>query len=241
MKPNYWIEAWALGMFMVSACCFTALLELPGMPLREAIASADVRRCLTGCAMGLTAVALIYSKWGRQSGALMNPALTLGFWYLGKIGARDATAYAIAQTLGSVAAMLAMKVLIPDMLAQPALNYVMTLPGMSGPAAAFATEVIMSFGMLLLVLYSSNNPRTAPYTGIFAGILVMVYITLGGPVSGMSLNPARSLASALAAGHLEHLWIYFVAPPAGMMAAAVVWKTWICRKAHFACSMHGRS
>lgn len=237
MKQTYWIEAWALGMFMISACCFTALFELPGMPLREAIASPHVRRWLIGCAMGLTAIGLIYSPWGRRSGALMNPALTLSFWFLGKISRRDAWAYGLSQTVGSAVAMLSLNFLMPGTLAEPSMYYVMTLPGLGGPTGAFAAEVLMSFGMLLMVLYSSNHPRTAPYTGIFAGLLIMLFITFCGPVSGMSINPARSFASAFTAGHFEHLWIYFIAPTLGMLGAAIAWKRWICKKKHFQCSM----
>src|SRR5690349_10854499 len=86
----YAIEAVLLGAFMVSACAVTAPLEHPASPLRHAIGSALARRAIIGAAMGATAVLLIYSPWGRRSGAHMNPAMTLCFLRLGKIRARDA-------------------------------------------------------------------------------------------------------------------------------------------------------
>ena len=83
--PEYLIEAWALGTFMVSAGACTMLSEHPSSPVRAAIADADIRRVLIGVCMGLTAIALIYSPWGKRSGAHMNPAVTLTFLRLGKV------------------------------------------------------------------------------------------------------------------------------------------------------------
>jgi aquaporin Z len=88
-----------------------------------------------------------------------------------------------------------------------------------------------------MVLYSSNFEKTARYTGFFAGGLVMLYITFEAPFSGMSMNPARTLASAAAAGNFSHFWIYLTAPLLGMLGAAQVWKVWICQKAEFECAM----
>ena len=72
--PEYLIEAWALGTFMISAVCFTALLEHPASPVHQFVASGFLRRALIGLAMGVTAIVLIYSPWGQRSGAHMNPA-----------------------------------------------------------------------------------------------------------------------------------------------------------------------
>src|SRR6201997_3928454 len=82
--PEYLMEAACLGLFMVSACSFTVLLQHPGSIVRQMIPSAFLRRALTGVAMGLTAIALIYSPWGKQSGAHFNPSVTLTFFRLGK-------------------------------------------------------------------------------------------------------------------------------------------------------------
>ena len=81
----YAMDGALLGLFMVSACLSVALLEHPASPARQLIASDFVRRALVGIAMGLTAVGLIYSPWGKRSGAFMNPAMTLCFMRLGKL------------------------------------------------------------------------------------------------------------------------------------------------------------
>lgn len=221
--PEYLIEAWALGMFMVSAGVVTIALEHPSSPLRQAIADAGLRRALIGLAMGLTAVALIYSPWGKRSGAHMNPAVTLSFLRLGKIARGDAGFYILAQFAGGLAGVAMVDALLHGVFAAPPVNYVATLPGPSGIGAAFLAELGISFGLMLAVLAASNSPRLAAATGLFAGLLVATYITFEAPLSGMSMNPARSLASAVPARLWDHLWIYFTAPVIGMLLAAEAW------------------
>jgi len=97
---------------------------------------------------------------------------------------------------------------------------VATLPGPRGPAPAFLAEVFISFLLMAVVLRVSNVPATNRYTGLFAGALVGIYITIEAPVSGMSMNPARTFASALPGQLWMWMWIYFIAPPLGMLLAA---------------------
>ena len=218
--PEYLGEAGGLGLFMVSACLFGALLFHPGSPAARAIPDGLARRLVMGLAMGLTAIGLIYSPWGRRSGAHLNPATTLAFWRLGKITGPDAIWYALSQMSGGVAGVLATAALIGPALADPTVRYVVTVPGTGGVAVAFLAEVIITFILMTAVLNASNTVRWAGFTGIFAGTLVAIYITLEAPVSGMSMNPARTLASALPSGIWDALWIYFLAPPIGMLLAA---------------------
>ena len=96
-----------------------------------------------------------------------------------------------------------------------------TVPGAGGVAAAFAAEAAIAFVMMSTVLVVSNGPL-ARWTGLCAGALVVGYITFEAPLSGMSLNPARSLGSALPAMTWTALWLYFIAPPLGMLMAAEV-------------------
>ncbi len=218
--PEYAIEAAGIGVFMLSALGFTALLEHPDSPLRAALPEPLARRALMGLAMGLTAVCLVYSPWGKRSGAHFNPALTLTFWRLGKVEPADALLYAAAQFGGAVGGVLTAWLLLGAVVAEPTVRFALTLPGTAGEAVAFAAEVAISFGLMLTVLIASNTPRTARWTGLFAGLLVATYIALEAPISGMSMNPARTLGSAAGAGHFASLWIYLTAPPLGMLLAA---------------------
>jgi aquaporin Z len=99
-------------------------------------------------------------------------------------------------------------------------NYAATVPGPDGEAIAFLAELAISTGMMWTILTLSGSPRTAPFTGIAAGVLVASYISFEGPLSGMSMNPARTFASAAPASMWQHLWIYFAAPVTGMLVGA---------------------
>ncbi len=219
---EYLIEAALLGVFMVSACLVTALIEHPASPLRRALPNDVLRRTLIGIGMGLTAVGLIYSPWGRRSGAHFNPSVTLTFLRLGKVEPWDAAFYVAAQFAGGVAGVLLSVALLGHALADPAVRYVATLPGPLGPKAAFAAELTISFGLMSVVLWASNAPRLARFTGLFAGLLVATYITVEAPLSGMSMNPARTFGSAAVGQVWGALWVYFTAPLAGMLLAAEV-------------------
>lgn len=222
--PEYLIEAALLGLFMVSASGFTILLEYPGSPAVAALPDAFVRRMLIGIAMGLTAVALILSPMGKRSGAHFNPAVTLAFWRLGKVQPWDAVFYVVAQFLGGVVGVAIVAAAIPRLLADPSVNFVATLPGAAGIGAAFAGEFAISFVLMLTVLNVSNHARLARHTPFFAATLVATFITFEAPLSGMSMNPARTFGSAFV-GHLwTGLWIYFTAPVIAMQFAALVYR-----------------
>jgi aquaporin Z len=218
--PEYLIEAGGLGVFMISACTFGALLEHPASPVRQAIDDSFVRRILMGLAMALTAISIVYSPWGKRSGAHLNPALTLTFFRLGKVAKADAIFYITAQFIGGVTGVLLAAVFLRSLLGHPTVNYVATLPGETGIVIAFIAEVVITFILMLTVLTVSNRAKLARYTGLFAGLLVATYITFEAPLSGMSLNPARTFGSAFGGNIWTALWIYFTAPPLGMLLSA---------------------
>jgi len=218
--PEYLIEAGLLATFMVSALGFSVLLEHPASPLHRALPDPMLRRALMGFAMGATAITLVYSPFGQRSGAHFNPAFTFTFFRLGKIEPVDALGYVVAQFAGGLLGVLAIGAVLGMVVAHPAVNYAITQPGMAGRLAAFAAEVAISFTTMLTVLVASNHPRLAPYTPLFVGALVASWITLEAPISGMSMNPARSFSSAAGARMFSSLWIYFTAPPLGMLLAA---------------------
>jgi len=219
----YGIEAWALGMFMISASCFVILFEHPSFHVNTLIPSAMVRRMCIGAAMGITAILLIYSKWGKQSGAHMNPAVTLANFQLNRISAIDAAAYILSQLSGASITMLLLRFVINSYLSAPSVNFIVTLPGNPGIAVAFLAEFAMAFCMFMMVLLVSNG-KLAKYTGYFAGMLVFLFISFEAPLSGMSINPARSFGSAIAAGNWSFLWLYIISPMAGMQLAAALFR-----------------
>jgi aquaporin Z len=221
--PEYVMEAFGLCLFMISACMFGTLIGHPDSPVHQSIGNPLGRRLLMGLAMGLTAILNIYSPWGKQSGAHLNPATTLTFFRLGKVKGRDALFYALAQFIGGALGVWIAAMLMGNVLSHRSVNYVATQPGDYGLAAAFIAEIIITFILFSVVLRVSSNEKIARFTGVFVGFLVAAYITVEDPFSGMSMNPARTLASALFAQSYASLWIYFIAPPAGMLLAAEVY------------------
>lgn len=224
--PEYLMEAACLGTFMISAGVFTALLEYPNSPVRHVLPSDFVRLALNGLAMGLTAIGIIYSPWGARSGAHMNPAVTWTFFRLGKVKPWDALFYPIFQVLGGIAGVLLVKLALREIFTEAPVNYVVTVPGKSGVITAFIAEAIIACGLMLMVLFMTNTPKLARFTGCFGGTLLFLYITFEAPLSGMSINPARTFASALPSGVWTAAWIYFVAPVGGMLLAAEIDRVW---------------
>ena len=94
------MEAALLGCFMVSAALFATLVGHPSSPVSSVVADPFVRRISMGLAMASTLVCLVFSPWGKQSGAHMNPSVTLTYWRLGKVGGADACFYVAAHFLG---------------------------------------------------------------------------------------------------------------------------------------------
>ena len=232
------MEATELGLFMFSACAFTVLLYHPSSPLAQAIHDGVLRRLSMGVAMGSTAIAIVFSPLGKRSGAHFNPSVTWTFFRLGKINAWDAAFYTLFQFAGGIAGVLLASLTLGQLLAHQSVNYAVTLPGPHGPGVAFLAEIFISFVLMSVVLTVSNTKRLGRWTGMVAGALVAIYITLESPISGMSMNPARTFSSAVGAEIWMSLWIYFVAPPVGMLLAAEVYQ-WLnagvaisCAKLH---------
>ena len=218
--PEYLMEAAGLGLFMISAAVVTTTLEYPHSPLHDLVSDPTVRRILIGLAMGLTAIVLIYSPWGKRSGAHLNPAVTMTFFRLRKIGGGDALGYIAAQFIGGTIGLWLAAQLLGLAIEHPAVNYVVTVPGAGGTVIAFIAEVVISFALMLVVLIASNRPSLNRWTGVFAGALLAMYIAVEAPLSGMSMNPARTFASALPAQLWTDYWLYLLAPLSGMLLAA---------------------
>lgn len=222
--PEYLMEAAGLGLFMMSAGLFGTLLGHPSSVVHRALPHPLEQRALMGIAMGLTTILIVYSPWGRRSGAHLNPALTLTWLRLGKVAPWDAAFYITAQFAGGMAGAFLVSRLLGPAFTTPPVSAVATVPGMAGVVVAFLAELTMSFGLMLLVLSATSVPRVMRLTGVFAGCLVALYITVEAPLSGMSLNPARTTSSALVGDRWDDAWIYFLAPPLGMLLAAEAYR-----------------
>jgi aquaporin Z len=217
---EYTMEAGELGIYMFFACAFATLLQHPGSPIRRLLPYEMLRRTIMGLALGTTAVGIVLSPWGKQSGGHFNPAITVAFYRLGKVDSWDVVFYLTGHFLGAVAGVTLAALVLLGAPADHAVRYAITMPGKYSQMTAFIAEAAISFVLMLMILFVSNRDDLARYTPYLAGALIATYITFESPLSGMSTNPARTFGSALFAGYWYGLWIYFIAPPLGMLAAA---------------------
>jgi aquaporin Z len=148
--------------------------------------------------------------------------MTISFFRLGKVRLWDASFYAIAHFLGATIGVAIARYVLQGALGDSAVRYAVTAPGVYGRAVAFIAELTISFILMYTVLRFANRETLARFTPYSVGALYAILITFETPLSGMSMNPARTFASAFHAGYWHALWIYFIAPTLGMLAAAEV-------------------
>ena len=162
---------------------------------------------------GLVVMAMIYSV-GDVSGAHLNPAVTLGFWASGRMSRREVAPYVVSQSAGALAASLIVRALFLESQTLGA-----TIP--AGRASqSFVLEVLLTSILMFVILgVSTGAKEKGLLAGVAVGGAVALGSLLGGPVSGASMNPARSLGPALVSGHVQALWIYLTAPVLGALLA----------------------
>lgn len=165
---------------------------------------------------GLVILAMIYAL-GDISGAHFNPAVTIGFWMAHRIERSTVMPYILSQCAGALLASLLLRLLFPSHESLGA-----TQP--AGPALqSFVLESILTFVLMLVILQVSRGGKEKGITaGMAVGAVIALEALFAGPISGASMNPARSLAPALVSLQLAHLWIYILAPLAGAVGAVFV-------------------
>ena len=210
----------ALMLFIgISAVAF---MWAPGSPV-PAVSNPALRRLITGLLFAGGATAVVYSPLGQRSGAHINPAVTLAFWRIGKVPTKDAAWYVVAQFLGAFAGTALAGLAFHRL--TTGVQYAATVPG-DGYSwlTALAAEVAITFLLVFTIFVCVNKPRVAARTGLIAGALVALLVMVEAPISGTSLNPARSLAPAVLAPLYTSLWIYFVGPAAGALIAVAAYQ-----------------
>jgi len=166
---------------------------------------------------GMIVTAMIHAL-GDVSGAHVNPAVSLAFAVAGRFPWRDVPGYVMAQCAGALGASGLLRLLFPHGNA----NLGATLPA-GAPWQSFVLEVVLMVLLMLTILsVSTAGKEKGMMAGLTVGLLVALEAMFAGPISGASMNPARSLAPALVSGHLEHLWIYLTAPIIGALLAVPV-------------------
>ncbi len=162
-------------------------------------------------AFGLIITAMIYT-FGSISGCHINPAVTISLVIGKKISIKDSLYYILFQILGAILASLSLHILFPE-------NILLGSTNPSGSITqSFIMEVVLTFFMMLTILGTKEN------AGLIIGFVVIALIFIGGPISGGSFNPARSIGPALVSGEMENLWMYLIAPTIGAVLATFTWR-----------------
>jgi aquaporin Z len=165
---------------------------------------------------GLIIMTMIYA-FGEVSGAHINPAVTFGFWLSGRFPAKEVMPYILAQLCGAFLASGMLKLFFPihD-------NLGTTMPSGS-VLQTFMLEIVLTFFLMLVIIkVATGSKETGIMAGFAIGATVLLEALFAGPISGASMNPARSIAPALLSGQLDHFWIYLTAPPIGAALAIVI-------------------
>jgi aquaporin NIP len=168
--------------------------------------------------VGLIVMVMIYAL-GNISGAHLNPAVSIAFALAKKFDIKQVTPYILSQIAGAFMASLVLKNLFPtsEFLGS-------TIP--SGTALqSFVMEFILTFFLMLVIInVATGSKEQGMFAGLAIGSTVLLEAMFAGPISGASMNPARSLAPAILSGHTEHLWIYLSATILGAAIAIPTWK-----------------
>lgn len=166
---------------------------------------------------GLIVSAMIYTV-GDISGAHLNPAVTIAFWVAKEFPVKEIMPYIMSQGVGAFLASITLKFLFP---ANATLGS--TLP--SGLAMqSFVLELILTFILMFVILHvAKGSKEQGMFAGIAIGSVVLLEAMFAGPICGASMNPIRSIAPAIISGHLEHVWVYILAPILGAILAVFAW------------------
>lgn len=176
-------------------------------------------------AHGLVVLAFVYLH-GHISGSHINPAVTAGVWAAGKIDAGRAVSYIVFQLLGGIAGAFTLRYVLGG--TDSGLGLTQLSAGTT-TSAGLTLEAILTFFLAYAVLQAAVGGKAGNQAGIAIGMTLVFCILLGGPLTGASLNPARSLGPAMAMGDFNLLWLYFVGPILGGVVAGLLYRQWMAK------------
>jgi aquaporin NIP len=199
-----------IGTFMLVFCGTGAIV------INE-VSGGAVTHAGVAITFGLIVLGMIYSI-GEISGAHINPAVTIAFWIAKRFPGREVTPYIIFQLAGAFLASFTLRILFPENISLGSTN-----PSGS-EMQSFILEIILTFILMFVIInVATGSKEQGTMAGIAIGSIVLLEAMFAGPISGASMNPARSLAPAIVSGNLTHIWIYILAPIIGAIFAVGVW------------------
>jgi MIP family channel proteins len=224
-SPSKILESFAWRELTSSACIaeaigtFILVFTGTGAVMVNQISQGAITHLGVSCVFGAIVAALIYA-FGHVSSAHFNPAVTLAFWQCGVFPSRKVLGYILAQCLGAITASVLLRVSLGEIGTLGA-----TLPLQDNWSQALILETILTF-ILMLVILGAGLDKRAPqgFAGLAIGMTVFIEAACMGPITGASMNPARSLGPAMIAHVWQHHWLYWVAPIAGAQLAVFCYR-----------------
>ena len=194
-----------------------------GSPIVSLLPDAGLRRLLTGFLFGSTGALIALSPLGKESGAHINPVVSVAFWLMGRLRVDHTLGYVLSQLAGAVAG--ALPLLLWGTMGQ-SIDYGATLPGAAaGTLWALVGEVVTTFALIAGLFSFVRHQQLRRYTPALFPILYAIMVWLEAPISGTSTNPARSLGPALISGNWRDWWVYWLGPAAGMLIGVFLFRS----------------
>jgi aquaporin Z len=220
---EYLMEATELGALMLCICLSGTLIYSRASPIAILGLASMGKAFLMGIAVAISTFLIIRSPFGRRSGAHFNPAISLAYFYLGRMHRWDTLYYIASQFTGAVGGVFVARWILGEHLSGPPVRFVITIPGVHGDFIAFAAEFVLSGLLMALVLFTTNHRALARFSPMVVALVTVFYYGFCSSISGFSVNPARSFSSAMFAWVWRGIWVYFAAPSLGMLAAAYLY------------------
>ncbi len=181
------------------------------------VTSGSVSHVGVAVTFGLIVMTMIYT-FGSISGAHINPAVSIAFSLTDRFDKKDLFPYIIAQLIGAFLASGVLRILFQEH------DYL----GATFPYGAwhqtFILEIILTYFLMLVIIFVSQNKAVTQFTGFAVGATVLLEAMFAGPITGASMNPARSIAPAIVSGNMTELWMYILAPIIGAILASLTWR-----------------
>jgi len=224
MRRFPWRLFWAelVGTAALLLCGLSSVIFMfgDGSPFSHLVPSVDLRRAINGFLFGSIGASIALSRVGKESGAHVNPVVTMAFWMAGRLGRRDAVAYVLGQLSG--AALGCLPLLAWGAMGR-SISFGATTPGNGySTSAALMGEVFTTFCLVagICIFLAFRNLRN--FTPLMIPFLYAVMVPLEAPISGTSTNPARSFGPAIVSGEWSRWWVYWVGPVIGSFIALLV-------------------
>jgi aquaporin Z len=220
---EYLMEAAELGLLMFCICLFGTVLYSSASPVSRLELSFTEKATLMGLGVAATTFLIIRSPFGRRSGAHFNPAITITYFFLGRVHRWDAINYLASHFCGAVAGVFVAHLVLGERLSEVPVSYMITIPGPHVDLIAFVLEFVLSAVLFGVVLFATNRWPLARFSPLIVSVVIVFYYAFCPALSGFSVNPARSFSSAMFAQIWWGIWIYFAGPCLGMLAAAIAY------------------